>query len=101
MRDVSICSPAAALWPPKRFISGAHDSRHAEHVESGDAAARSVRDVAVDREHDRRPVERIDQLRGDDADDAAVPALTRHDQDAAGADSGSVSTIFFALARMS
>ena len=40
-----------------------------------DAAARAVRHVAVNRQHDGRPVERVDQLRRDDADDAAVPAL--------------------------
>ena len=47
-----------------------------------------MRDVAVDRQHDRRPIERIDQLRRDDADDAAVPAFAGDDQDAPGADLG-------------
>ena len=57
-----------------------------EQVEIGDAAARAVRDIAVDRQHDGRLVERVDQLRRRDADDAAMPAETADDQDVVGAD---------------
>ena len=60
----------------------------AEHVERRDAAARAVRDVAVDRQHDRRPVERVHELRGDDADDAAMPALAGDDEHVVRADLG-------------
>ena len=100
MRAASSVSPAACLWPPNRISIGAHDSSAREHVEAGDAAARSVRDAAFDRQHDRRPVERVDQLRRDDADDAAVPALAGDDEHAcATPTSGSVSTIFLRLRR--
>ena len=51
-----------------------------------DAAARSVRDAVFDRQHDRRPMKGIDQLRGDDADDAAVPAVAGDDEDRSRAD---------------
>ena len=51
----------------------------AEHVEPRDAAAGSVRDLPVDGDDDRRPVKRVDQLRRDDADHAAVPPLAGHD----------------------
>ena len=58
----------------------------AEHVEVGDAAAGAVRDVAVDRQHDRRLVIRVHELRRGDADDAAMPALAADDEDVVGAD---------------
>ena len=58
----------------------------AEHVEVGNAAARPVRHVAVDREHDRRLVKRVDELGRGDADDAAVPALAADDEHVVGAD---------------
>ena len=58
----------------------------AEHVEVGDAAARAVGDVAVDREHDGRLVIRVDELRRGDADDAAMPALAADDEHVVGAD---------------
>ena len=58
----------------------------AEHVEVGNAAARSVGDVAVDRQDDRRLVVRVDELRRGDADDAAVPALAADDEDVVRAD---------------
>ena len=57
-----------------------------EHVEGGDAAAGSVRDVAVDRQHDRRLVVRVDQLRRGDADDAAMPAFAADDEHVVRAD---------------
>ena len=57
-----------------------------EHVEVRDAAAGAVRDVAVDRQHDRRLVIRVDQLRRGDADDAAMPAVAADDEDVVGAD---------------
>ena len=60
----------------------------AEHVERGDAAARALRDAVLDRQHDRRPMERVDELGGDDADDAAMPAVAGHDEDRARADIG-------------
>ena len=58
----------------------------AEHVEGRDAAARAVRDVAVDRQHDRRLVVGVHQLRRDDADDAAVPAVAADDEHVVRAD---------------
>ncbi len=58
----------------------------AEHVEVGNAAARAVGDVAVDRKDDRRLVVRVDQLGRGDADDAAMPALAADDEDVVRAD---------------
>ncbi len=87
-RSVSSCRPAACLWPPKRAQHRRARLERGQHVEARDAAAGSVRHVAVDREHDRRPVERVHELRGDDADDAAVPALARHHEHAARPDVG-------------
>ncbi len=52
----------------------------------GNAPARPVRHAVLDRQHDRRPVERVDELRRDDADDAAVPAFAGDDQHRARAD---------------
>jgi len=60
----------------------------AEHVEAGNAAARPVRHAVFNRQDDGRPVERIDQFRGDNADHSAVPALAGHHQHAACADVG-------------
>ena len=57
-----------------------------QHVEVGDAAARSVGHVAVDREDDRGLVIRIDELGRGDADDAAMPALAADDQHVVRAD---------------
>ena len=45
-------------------------------------------DAVFDRQHDRRPVKRIHQLGGDDADDAAMPPVSGHDEDRARADIG-------------
>ena len=45
-----------------------------------------MRDVPVRRQHDRRPMECVDQLGGDDADDAAMPAFTSDDDDRTRAD---------------
>ncbi len=59
-----------------------------QHVEGRDAAARALDLVAVDRQHDGRLVEVVDELGGDDADDAAMPALPRHDDDVVRADVG-------------
>ena len=74
----------------------------AEHVEARDAAARAVRDAVLDRQHDRRPVKRVDQLRRDDADDAAVPAFAGDDEDrCARRRRDRSATIFFAAARIS
>ena len=58
----------------------------AEHVEVRDAAAGSVRDVAVDRQHDGGLVIRVDELRGRDADDAAMPAVAADDEHVVRAD---------------
>ena len=85
-RSASIVSPAACLCPPNRMNRCAAPLERAEHVEPRDAAARAVRHAVFDRQHDRRPVERVHELRGDDADDAAVPALAGDDQDRPGAD---------------
>ena len=60
----------------------------AEHVEVRDAAAGAVGDVAVDRQHDRRLVIRVDELRRGDADDAAMPALAADDEHVVRADGG-------------
>ncbi len=54
-----------------------------QHVEGRNAAARSVGDVAIDRDHDCRPMKRVHELGRDDPDDPAVPAFTRHDDDRA------------------
>ncbi len=84
----------AQLFDPRRFktetgrlrVAAETDQQaraaleRAEHVELGDAPARPVRDVAVDRQHDRGPMKRIDEFRGDDSDDATVPAVAGHDQ---------------------
>src|SRR4029453_1679752 len=59
-----------------------------EHVESRNAAARPVCDVAIDRQDDRRPIERIHELGRDNADDAAMPALSAHDQNRSRSDFG-------------
>jgi hypothetical protein len=45
------------------------------HVESGDGASRSLGDVPLDAQHDGGPVIAVENARGDDADDALMPAL--------------------------
>ena len=49
-------------------------------VVGGDAAARAPARIAVERDHHARAAVALDQPRRDDADDAGVPALPRHDQ---------------------
>src|SRR6185369_5100203 len=51
-----------------------------QHVERWNAATGPMTDFAVGRDHDSGAMKCVDELRGDDADDAAVPALSRdHD----------------------
>ena len=57
-----------------------------EQVERSDAAARARGDAVRDREHERRLVVRLDELRRDDADDTAMPVVTGHDQHVVPAD---------------
>ena len=87
-RAASIVRPAACLWPPNRMKTSEQRSSAAEHVEVRDAAAGSVGHVAVDRQHDRRLVIRVDELRRRDADDAAVPAVAADDEHVVRADGG-------------
>ena len=54
-----------------------------QHIKTTDASARPVREIAVDRDDDHGPVKDVDQLGCDDANDAAVPAIACHDEDAA------------------
>ena len=64
-------SPAAARCPPKRVRCSAQASSAGEQVEAGDAAPRAAAlALAVERDHDRRPVVALDQPRGDDPDHA-------------------------------
>ena len=51
----------------------------AEQVERGDRAARAGARVAVERDEHARPVVALGDARGDDPDDARVPALARED----------------------
>ena len=60
----------------------------AEHVEVRDAAAGPVSDPALDRQHDRRPMEGVHELAGDDPDHAAMPAFAGDDDDRERADVG-------------
>ena len=80
MRAASSVTPAACLWPPKRRNTSAQRLEAREQIERGDAAARSVRDAVLDRQHERRLVVRLDELRRDDADDAAVPVVAGDDE---------------------
>ena len=80
IRAASIVRPAACLWPPNADQQMRAALERAEHVEARNAAARAVRDVVLDRQHDGRPVKRVDELRRDDADDAAVPAFAGDDE---------------------
>ena len=96
-RAASIVRPAACLWPPNLMKTSEQLLERREDVEVRNAAARAVRDVAVDRQHDGRLVVRVDQLRGRDADDAAVPARGRRRRGrCARPTAGSVSIAFFA-----
>ena len=88
-----LADPRRLDGQPRRLLVAAELHHHlgarlerAQHVERRNAAARPMRHVAVHRQHDRRPVKRIDQLRSNDSDDAAVPALAGHDDDRARAD---------------
>src|SRR5262245_17307519 len=57
-----------------------------QKIERSDAASRTRRDAVLDRQHERWFVVRVNELRRDDADDAAVPVLTSDDQDVLSAD---------------
>src|SRR6185436_7110829 len=48
-----------------------------QHVERWNAATGAVTDFAVGRNHDSGAMKCVDEFGGDDADDAAVPALSR------------------------
>ena len=67
--------PGGLLVPAELGHHIARTIRGRQHVERRDAAAGSVCHVAVDRQHDGRPMEGVHELRGDDADDAAMPAF--------------------------
>ncbi len=80
---------------PRRLAVAAEAQHHRrarlerrQHVEARDAAARPVRDAVLDRQHDRRAVERVDDLRRDDADHAAVPSLAGDDEHRSRSDFG-------------
>ena len=84
---------AASIVRPGRLLVAAEPQEEigaalerVEHVERRNAAAGSVRDVAVDRQDDRRLVVRVDELRRGDADDAAMPAFAADDQHVVRAD---------------
>ena len=89
------------LVPAEPHQQGRAPLERAEHVEPRNAAARPLRHAVFDRQHDGRPVKRIDQLRGDDADDAAVPAVAGDDEDRSRADVRIGLTIFLAAATIS
>ena len=59
-----------------------------EQVEPGDAAAGAVGPVPLHREDDGRTMKEVDELRGNDADDPAVPARAPHDEHRVGPDIG-------------
>src|SRR6185436_7253975 len=82
-----LANPRGLDRQPRRLLVAAELRHHLaarferpQHVERRDAAARAVRHVAVDGNDDRRPMERVDQLRRDDADDPAVPAVAGDDE---------------------
>ena len=83
--------PAACLVAAESRAAAARTPRAPPSMSNGgNAAARAVGHVAVDRQHDGRAVERVDELRRDDPDDAAVPALARDDEHGARTDVGIV-----------
>ena len=88
IRAASMVRPAACLWPPKRRNSGAQRSSAPSMSKRGMLRQDPCATPSVDRQHDRRPVERVHELRRDDADDAAVPALAGDDEHRARADVG-------------
>ena len=69
--------PGGLLVPAEADEQIGAPLERAEHVEVGDAAARAMRHVPFDRQHDRRLVVGVHQLRRGDADHAAVPAQRR------------------------
>lgn len=48
-------------------------AQHFDEIQAGDAAAGAVGDVALNGQHDGRPVVVARQARGDDSDDALMP----------------------------
>ena len=69
--------PAAILWPPPFRISPSAASRWiaAPEVNAGDRPGRALALVALEPDDDRGAVRGLFQTRGDDADDARMPAL--------------------------
>ena len=87
-RPVSIVRPAAWRCPPNRVNRSPHCSSAPSKSNPGMLRPEPYARSPVDREHDGRPVKRVDELRGDDADDAAVPAFAPDDQHRVRADVG-------------
>ena len=71
--------PAAARCPPWRGEVLRARLQPAEQVERRDRAARAGARVAVERDEHARPVVALGDARGDDPDDARVPALAGED----------------------
>ena len=80
------CQPGCLVVTPELEEQVGAVLERAQHVEVGDAAARPVGDVTIDRQDDRGLVIRVDQLRGGNADHTAVPSGPADDQDVVGAD---------------
>ncbi len=73
--DGSIESPAAARWPPKRSQVLRAGAERAVQVERRQRAARALPVAVAAGDQDDRPVEALDEARGDDPDHALVPVL--------------------------
>ena len=73
-------TPAAMAWPPPLISSPAGDrlTHRLAEIDAGDRAARAGADAArLERDRERRPAEFFLQPRGDQPDDAGMPALGR------------------------
>ena len=105
-------TPTLATHPSsaRRPACGRRNGRTGAHIARGHRACRScgmlrhdpcATPSSIDK-HDGRPMKGVDELRRDDADDAAVPALTGDDEHRARRRRPDrVCTIFFAAARIS
>ena len=85
-----MANPTAKAWPPKRVKRSAQVSMASSSVKAVDGAAGAVRHAVFDADHDGRLGGALDHARGQDADDAAMPAVAVDHQQAAGGKFGVV-----------
>ncbi len=73
--SAGMAKPMANAWPPKRVKRSAQDSTDIEQLKPINRAARAIGHAIFNADHDSGFGSAFDHARGEDADDAAMPAV--------------------------